>query len=104
MRLCITMVSYEEPEMAISDLDRHSFPASSATPVLPWWAQPFALPGRLACDTGERHNRQVARDQLAHLTDHQLNDLGLERGPYKAGRHDDPEVRWAERWLSTPPR
>lgn len=89
--------------MTVSDSHRHSFPAPSATPVLPWLAQLFALPGRLVGRGAEGRRRRVANDPLVRLSDRELNDLGLERGPYEADRHCDPAVRRAQRWLSTLP-
>lgn len=88
--------------MAISDFNRDSFPASSATPVLPWWAQLFALPGRMVIDVVDWRRRRAARDQLERFSDHQLRDLGLERGLGEARRSDKSDVRRAQRWLSTP--
>ena len=87
--------------MTVSDFNRHSFSAPSATPVLPWWAQLFAWPGRLV--GGGVGGQRVASDPLVRLSDRELNDLGLERGPYDAGRYCDPAVRRAQRWLSTLP-
>jgi len=93
----------EEPQMTVSAFSRHSLPASSAAPVLPWWAEVLALPGRVACGLVERRHRRDASDRLARMTDHQLSDIGLRKGPLDARRSNDLDVRRAQRWLSTPP-
>lgn len=89
--------------MAISDLDRHSFPASSATPVLPWLALLFAAPGRLFGGCVAPGERRATSDWTVHLSDHELMDLGLTPGPREGRRSHDPAVLRMQRWLGTFP-
>ena len=99
----IAPIVNEDTGMTNPDFSRHSFHTPSASPVLPWWAQLFALPGHLVSRRVERPHRRGASDPLVPLSDRELNDLGLEKGPYEAGRHCDPAILRAQRWLSTLP-
>ncbi len=89
--------------MAITNLNRHSVPASSATPVLPWWADLLALPGRLFGEGIAPRTRWDVSNWTAYLSEHELMDLGLMPGHRDGGRSHDPAFLRAQRWLGTFP-